>query len=81
MRETANNIGSIEQLAQAIHDKSHQSNVKYEFIVLLIQRIFQVICGYEDANDAYDLKLSEMRRLQCILRYGLGRIEKFQRFR
>ncbi len=51
MRETTNRIGIIEQLAKAIHDERHQSYVKHEIIRLLTQRIFQIICGYEDAND------------------------------
>ena len=40
MREIANKIGIIEQLAQAIHDERHQSYVKHELIELLTQRIF-----------------------------------------
>jgi len=43
MREVADKIGIIEQLAQAIHDQRHQSYVKHELIELLIQRIFQII--------------------------------------
>ena len=54
MRETAKRIGIIEQLAQAIHDDRHQSYVKHEIIELLTQRVFQIACGYEDANDAND---------------------------
>ncbi len=46
---TANKIGIIEQLAYAIHDERHQSYVKHELTELLMQRIFQIICGYDDA--------------------------------
>ena len=41
MRETANKIGIIEQLAEAIHDERHQSYVIHELNELLKQRIFQ----------------------------------------
>ena len=57
MRETADKIEIIEQLTEAIHDKRHQSYVKHEITELIMQRIFQIICGYEDANDANDLRI------------------------
>ena len=65
MREVANKIGIIEQLAQAIHDKRHQSYVKHELIELLTQRIFQIICGYDDANDANDLRIDPGFKASC----------------
>ena len=65
MRETANRIGIIEQLAQAIHDERHQSYVKHELIELLTQRIFQIICGYEDTNDADDLRIDPGFKASC----------------
>jgi len=65
MRETANRIGIIEQLARAIHDERHQSYVKHEIIELLTQRIFQIICGYEDANDSDDLRIDPGFKVSC----------------
>src|SRR4030042_3721829 len=65
MREIANKIGIIEQLAQAIHDERHQSYVKHEIIELLTQRIFQIICGYEDSNDANDLRIDPGFKASC----------------
>lgn len=65
MRETANRIGIIEQLASAIHDKRHQGYVKHEINELLMQRIFQIICGYEDANDANDLRIDPGFKASC----------------
>jgi len=65
MRETANRIGIIEQLAQAIHDDRHQSYVKHEIIELLTQRVFQIACGYEDANDANDLRIDPGFKVSC----------------
>ena len=50
LREVADKIGIIEQLAQAIHDERHQSYVKHELVELLMQRIFQIICGYPCAR-------------------------------
>ena len=65
MREIADMIGIIEQLAKAIHDERHQSYVKHEIIELLTQRIFQIICGYEDANDANDLRIDPGFKASC----------------
>ncbi|MBA7485500.1 hypothetical protein ES707_21047 [subsurface metagenome] len=65
MRETANKIGIIEQLAKAIHDERHQSYVKHEITEILTQRIFQIICGYDDANDANDLRVDPGFKASC----------------
>jgi hypothetical protein len=65
IREIAKKIGIIEQLAKAIHDERHQSYVKHEIIELLTQRIFQIICGYEDANDANDLRIDPGFKASC----------------
>jgi len=65
MREIASKIGIIEQLADVIHDERHQSYVKHEITELLMQRIFQIICGYEDANDANDLRIDPGFKASC----------------
>jgi len=65
MRETASKMGIIEKLTQAIHDERHQSYVKHEITELLTQRIFQIICGYEDANDANDLRIDPGFKASC----------------
>jgi hypothetical protein len=65
LREIADKIGIIEKLAQAIHDERHQSYVKHELIELLTQRIFQILCGYEDANDANDLRIDPGFKASC----------------
>ena len=65
MKETADKIGIINQLAEAIHDERHQSYVKHEITELLMQRIFQIVCGYEDANDADDLRIDPGFKAAC----------------
>ncbi len=65
VREIANKIGIIEKLAQAVHDERHHSYVKHEISELLTQRIFQIICGYEDANDANDLRIDPGFKASC----------------
>ena len=65
MREIAHKIGIIRRLAEAIHDKRHQSYIKHETSELLAQRIFQIICGYEDTNDATDLRTDPGFKASC----------------
>ena len=65
MRETADKIGIIKKLETAIHDERHQSYVTHDIIELLTQRIFQIICGYEDANDANDLRIDPGFKASC----------------
>ena len=65
MKETANKIGIIEKLAKAIHDERHQSYVKHELPELLTQRILQIVCGHEDANDSNDLRIDPGFKAAC----------------
>ena len=44
-------IGLIDRLCGCIADDRHQSYVDHSLSDLLRQRIFQIACGYEDAND------------------------------
>jgi len=54
LSEVIDRIGIIDQLAEAIIDNRHQSYVRHDMKTLLQQRILQITCGYEDANDADD---------------------------
>ena len=51
LRETILHSGLIEKLSSAIHDRRHQSYVDHSLQDLLVQRVIQMACGYEDAND------------------------------
>ncbi len=58
-------IGIINQVADAIHDKRHPSYVKHQIVQLLTQRVFQIASGYEDANDSNDLKNAPILKISC----------------
>jgi len=49
-------IGLVNRLTSAIHDRRHPSYIDHDLSDLLAQRIFQVGCGYEDGNDANPLR-------------------------
>ena len=46
LRETADRIGIIDKLVEAMSDPRNQSYVVHDLKTLLRQRIFQILCGY-----------------------------------
>ena len=56
LREVEEQIGLIKAMVEAIHDPRDARYVKHTLTELLIQRIAQIACGYEDANDCNDLR-------------------------
>ena len=65
LRETESQIGIINKVANAIHDKRHPSYVKHQIVQLLTQRVFQIAAGYEDANDSNTLKHDPILKIAC----------------
>jgi hypothetical protein len=65
LRETESQIGVINKVANAIHDKRHHSYVKHEIVQLLTQRVFQIASGYDDANDSNDLRNDPILKISC----------------
>jgi hypothetical protein len=52
--------GLIHRLSRAIDDRRHASYIDHSLGDLLTQRIFQIACGYADANDANTLRRDPM---------------------
>ncbi|MDP2981901.1 MAG: IS1380 family transposase [Candidatus Latescibacter sp.] len=65
LREITDSIGIIDRLAEVITDFRHQSYVLHDNKTLLKQRILQIVCGYEDANDADDLRTDPGFKAAC----------------
>ena len=65
MREISDRIGIVDELADAITDTRHRSYVRHDVKGLLTQRIFQIACGYEDADDADDLRADPGFKAAC----------------
>ena len=63
LRETAIRSGLISRLLSAIRDKRHQSYIDHPMQDLLMQRILQMACGYQDANDSNQLRKDPMFKL------------------
>ena len=65
LREVEEQIGLIQAMVEVIPDPRDARYVKHTLTDLLIQRIAQIACGYEDANDCNDLRndpVFKMRR-------------------
>jgi len=56
LREALIETGIIRSLAGALHDPRHPSYVDHALEEMLAQRVTQICCGYEDANDCDSLR-------------------------
>lgn len=56
-------IGLIDRLTAAIADSHHASYIKHPLRDLLSQRVFQIVSGYEDGNDANTLRRDPLFKL------------------
>ena len=65
LRELASRMGIIDRLAEVIPDARHQSYVHHDIATLLSQRILQITCGYEDADDCDDLRIDPGFKMAC----------------
>jgi len=67
LRETDRQIGLIDALTEAIWDRRDQRYIRHQLRLLLAQRIHQIACGYEDADD------SDTLREDPVLKIAAGR--------
>jgi len=65
LRETEKKVCIIDGLSQVISDERNQSYIKHTLKELLSQRVFQIACGYEDANDSNDLRVDPAIKAAC----------------
>ncbi len=65
LREVERAIGVIHRLARALRDRRHPGYVDHSLETLLRQRVFQIACGYEDANDCNDLRGDPALKVAC----------------
>jgi hypothetical protein len=56
IREALEQTGIIRALASAIHDPRHPSYIDHSMGEMLSQRVAQICCGYEDADDCDRLR-------------------------
>jgi len=65
LREVDKQIGVVRRVAEALHDHRHPGYVQHEIELLVRQRVFQILAGYEDGNDCTDLRHDAMMKIVC----------------
>src|SRR5688572_30957316 len=61
LREIEAQVGLIRRFAEALHDPRDARYTDHSYEELLSQRIFQIACGYADANDCTPLDRKSTR--------------------
>jgi hypothetical protein len=56
LREVERRIGLLRRVAKILRDRRHPGYVQHPLLDLLKQRVLQIACGYEDADDADALR-------------------------
>jgi len=56
LREFDHRIGFTQGIVGCLHDDRHPSYVRHDVSQLLIQRLYGIVAGYEDQNDAHKLR-------------------------
>jgi hypothetical protein len=65
LREVETRIGLISKMTDSLRDQRHPSYVKHQLLELFKQRVFQIACGYEDANDSNELRSDPIMKIAC----------------
>lgn len=65
LRTLEDQLQVLRQLSEAIVDRRHPSYVKHSYETLIRQRVFQIACGYEDANDCNTLRHDPLFKAAC----------------
>jgi len=56
LRQLDENLGLTAGLADCLKDRRHQSYTKQSVLDIIRQRVYQIMAGYEDGNDADELR-------------------------
>ena len=65
LREVESKIGILSRIVEALTDRRHPSYVDHTIADLISQRVFQIACGYEDANDCNALRRDPAFKAAC----------------
>ena len=65
LREVDEQMGLLPDLAFCLTDNRHQSYVDHSHLSLFRQRVFQIMAGYEDANDCDSLRTDGILKM-CV---------------
>jgi len=65
LREVERRMRFFDRVAKVLHDRRHSGYTRHSLLDLLKQRVFQIACGYEDADDADTLRQDPALKMAC----------------
>jgi len=65
LRQTESRVGIIGRLARCIPDARDQRRIDHAMHDLIAQRVMQIACGYEDADDSDSLRTDPAMKVAC----------------
>lgn len=65
LRELERRLGLIRRVAKILRDRRHPGYTRHSLREMLAQRVFQIACGYEDADDADTLRQDPALKMAC----------------
>lgn len=65
VRQLDGQLKITERLAGVLRDHRDQRYISHQFLTLMRQRIYQIIAGYEDCNDAGTLRHDPVMKICC----------------
>jgi len=65
LRETERRVGIIRRLSECIPDNRDERYIDHQMRELMTQRVMQIACGYEDADDSDSLRSDPVLKIAC----------------
>jgi hypothetical protein len=65
LREVERRMRLLDRVAKILHDRRHPGYTRHSLLDMLKQRVFQIACGYEDADDADTLRDDPALKMAC----------------
>jgi hypothetical protein len=65
LREVERRLRLLERVAKILRDRRHPGYTRHSLLEMLKQRVFQIACGYEDADDADGLRRDPALKMAC----------------
>ncbi|MGQ9470825.1 MAG: IS1380 family transposase [Candidatus Aminicenantales bacterium] len=65
LREVERRLKLLDRVAKVLHDHRHPGYTRHALLDMLKQRVFQIACGYEDADAADTLRDDPALKMAC----------------
>lgn len=65
LREVESRMRLIGRVAEAIPERRHPGYTRHSLREMISQRVYQIACGYEDADDADRLRFDPILKMAC----------------